>query len=89
MEVFGHVQHRLIAGPNLAADARDAVRACLEVGHTDQVVVAHGVGQMLGRRIREAKASALVIDRQRALEPIDILAAIGEVLVVDDLPEAE
>ena len=70
---------------DLAAHAGAARRARLQVGDADHVVVAHGVGDMLCRGDRQRVAMRRVVQRHRLVEPVEIFAAIGEVLIVDDL----
>ena len=63
-------------------------RARLEIGDADHVVVAQGVGEMLGGGDGQCIGMLGVIQRDGLVQPVEIVAAIGDVLVVDDLSQA-
>jgi hypothetical protein len=88
MEIFGDLQHRSFRHPDLAANAPVAGRARLQVGDANHVVVAHSVGQVLGRRDRERTAPPGAFKAHRPIQPVQIFRAIGEVLIIDDLLQA-
>ena len=88
MEIFGHLQDRAFPDADLLAYALVARRTRLEVGDADHVVIAHGVGQMLGGGNRQRIAALRIVQRDGLVEPVQVFAAIGDVLKVDDLPQA-
>src|SRR5690606_33907878 len=70
MEIFCHLQHGIVGNPDLAPHARRPGRSCLQIGHADHVVVAHGVGEIFRRRYREGEAFALAIPPYCTVETV-------------------
>ena len=88
VKVLLHAHHVIGLAADLAADARKALGAGLQVGHADHVVVGHGHGNPVrggngqvgrrGRRLAPGKARHVV----------QVLAAVGRVLPVHHARQA-
>ena len=83
MEEFGDPEDLVIAGPRLAAHPVESSRAGLEVGHADHVVIGHRDGEIFGKGLHQAGRVA-----RHRFQPIEIFAAIGDVLIIDHALQA-
>jgi hypothetical protein len=83
MEEFGDPEDLVIAGPRLAAHPVEPSRAGLEIRHADHVVIGHRNGEIFGKGLHQADCVA-----RHRLQPVEIFAAIGCVLIIDDALQA-
>ena len=89
----GDLQHLGLRHIDLRVDAAEAAAARLEIGDADHVVIGHGVGEVLGGLEREAvvvrRAARRHVDGVECVQPVEIFAAIVDVLKIDDLLEPQ
>lgn len=92
VHVFGQLHRRVRAGIHLACDAGETARADLQVCYPDDIVICHGIREVLrrcsGEGIAMAEAAGRVVEPVQMGQPRKIRAAIVRILEVHGALEA-